>query len=151
MANDHIMKAIAAWFAGISLICGCAFQDHPDGALVLDAVGPSHIQSNGTASGGTLVVYTAPDPQAHFNSSPYHTYYSDYQILSEQGALIRKVTNDSGTVIEGPVEVSLPGGHYRVHARSNGFGWVTVPVAVEPGKVTLVHLDSGETTKRAKL
>jgi hypothetical protein len=62
-----------------------------------------------------------------------------------------EVTNDSGTVIEGPVEVLLPGGHYRVHARSNGCGWVTVQVVVEPGLVTLVHLDCGERTIRAKL
>ena len=151
MANDHTMKEIAVLFAGISLICGCAFRDRPSGALVHDAVGPSQIQSKGTASGGTLVVYSAPDPQAHFSGSPYHAYYSDYQILSEQGNLIRKVTNDTGTVMEGPLEVSLPEGHYRVHARSNGRGWVTVPVIVESGKVTLLHLDCGEKHQRAKL
>ena len=87
------------------------------------------------------MVYTAPDPHAHFDGSSYHRYYSDYEVRSEDGALIKKVHNDSGTVVEGPVEVNLPAGKYRVHARANGYGWVTVPVVIEPGKVTTVHLE----------
>jgi hypothetical protein len=120
------------------LVCGCA--GHRRSEIVLDTVTPeSSARAPEERSG--LIVYTATDPHAHFDGSSYHMYYSDYEVRSEAGDLIKKVHNDSGTVIEGPVEVKLPAGRYRVHARANGYGWVTVPVVIEAGRVTTVHLD----------
>jgi hypothetical protein len=109
--------------------------------MVLETVTPENSAPRNTPAASALVVYTAPDPHAHFDGTPYHLYYSDYEVRSEDGALVRKVHNDSGSVIEGPVEVNLPAGKYRVHARANGYGWVTVPVLIEAGKVTTVHLE----------
>ena len=109
--------------------------------MVLDTVTPESSAPHAAGMSSGLVVYTAPDPHAHFDGTSYHLYYSDYEIRSEDGGLVRKVHNDSGTAIEGPVEVNLPAGKYRVHAKANGYGWVAVPVIIEPGKVTTVHLD----------
>ena len=121
------------------LVCGCASTNHSE--VVLDTVTPESSAARPAEDQSGLVVYTAPDPHAHFGGSPYHMYYSDYEVRSEDGALVRKVHNDSGTVVEGPVEVHLPAGKYRVHARANGYGWVTVPVVIEPGKITTVRLN----------
>jgi len=37
----------------------------------------------------------------------------------------------------------LPAGTYRVVARANGYGIVTVPVVIEKNQVTTVHLEGG--------
>jgi len=121
------------------LLCGCASPRRSE--IVLDAVTPETSPARVIPDSSALVVYTAPDPHAHFDGTSYHMYYSDYDVRSEDGTLVRKVHNDSGTAVEGPVQVRLPAGRYRVHARANGYGWVIVPVVIEQGKVTTVHLD----------
>jgi hypothetical protein len=133
------MKTFLPCFFLALLLCGCVSSRRSE--LVLHTVTPDSPPARAAEENSALVVYTAPDPHAHFEGASYHMYYSDYEVRSENGTLIKKVHNDSGTVIEGPVEVKLAAGKYRVHARANGHGWVTVPVVVEPGKVTTVHLD----------
>src|SRR3954469_2224604 len=140
------MKAFLHCLLLVVITCGCASRSgHDRVGLVLGTVGPEPLAQRKAASEGTLVVYTALDQHAHFNTSAYHRYYSDYEVRSESGAVVKKVHNDSGTVVDGPVEVPLGPGHYRVHAKANGYGWVTVPVVIESGQVTTVHLDGGRT------
>ncbi|HSU52759.1 MAG TPA: hypothetical protein VLT36_01725 [Candidatus Dormibacteraeota bacterium] len=88
------------------------------------------------------MVFTARDPHAHFNGSPYHQYYSDYKVCDEQGNLLQTIHNDSGTYVDGPAEVKLPAGKYRVLARASGSREVAVPVIIASHQVTTVHLDS---------
>lgn len=140
MAIEETVKAKPFLFVMIAVGLGCAYRQRE---LVLDAVGPCHLESRTVEAGGTLVVYSARDPFPHFNSSPYHDYHSDYRILSNKGATLKNVHNDSDTVVEGPVEVKLKAGTYLVRARANGYGWVTVPVVIEAGRGTKVHLDGG--------
>ena len=45
--------------------------------------------------------------------------------------------------LEGPKRVQLPVGTYRVVARANGYGVVTVPVIIRADQVTTVHLEGG--------
>lgn len=135
-------------FAPVSLLllltgAGCATHS---GELVLDRVGPAHAQANSRASEGTLVVYTALDQSLHFYGSPYHAWYSGYEVLSEDGRVVKKVMNETGTVVEGPAQVKLLQGKYRVRARSNRYGLVTVPVLIESRQMTVVHLDGGPTS-----
>jgi hypothetical protein len=87
------------------------------------------------------VVFSAFDPQARFNGYPYRRYYTSYKIFSPDGQLLQTVQNDNGTLAEGPREVALPPGTYRVIARANGRGFVTVPVVIVPDRVTTVHLE----------
>jgi hypothetical protein len=54
---------------------------------------------------------------------------------------LRTVHNDNGELVEGPAEVSLAGGRYRVVALANGYGLVIVPVVIVRSQVTTVHLE----------
>jgi hypothetical protein len=91
---------------------------------------------------GTLMVYSAYDVNADFNSrDPYRPEYSDYKIYTANGNLLQRVHNDSGTILQDPASVRLPAGKYRVVARANGYGYVTVPVLIEAQQTTLLHLE----------
>lgn len=124
--------------AATALLSGCA-SHRP--ALVLDPVGPPPFASAAAGSTGTLKVFSAYEQGADFNSPPYHREYSDYRIFSVDGNLVQTVQNDSGNLAEAPKRVQLPAGSYRVIARANGYGEVTVPVVIRPNQVTTVHLE----------
>lgn len=127
----------------LSLFCGCSTGS---GGLVLDPVGPAQTQVLGADSAnGQLVVYSAYEANADFNSrNPYSPEYSDYRIFTAGGKLLRKVHNNDGTMVQGPVNVELAPGEYRVKAHANGyFGYVTVPVFIERTKSTVLHLEGG--------
>jgi hypothetical protein len=121
-----------------ALASGCTA---PCGGVVLAPVEPS---AGRVAGAGSLVVYSAFDVNPSFNSrDSERQHYSDYKILTEDGRLLRVVHNDSGTLMQDPLQVALPAGHYRVLADANGCGLVTVPVVIADGKLTTVRLDHG--------
>ncbi len=124
--------------AGVAFLTGCA--SHRPG-LALDPVGPTPFASSDTGSTGMLMVYSAFEQGAEFNSPYYRRQYSDYRILSADGKLLQPVHNDSGTLMESPKRVQLPVGIYRVVARANSYGEVIVPVAICANQVTTVHLE----------
>ncbi len=125
-----------------ALLSGCATEKN---GLALDTVGPPLSQPTAANStNGTLVVYSAYEVNADFNRrDPYRPEYSDYRIFSTDGKLLRKIHNNSGTILQDPVPVELPAGKYRVIARANGYGYVTVPVIVEAQQSTILHLEGG--------
>jgi len=140
-----IMKALA--LISLSLILagvGCATHH---GELVLERVGPAQAHQTQAESAGTLMVYSALDQSPHFNGSDYHAWYSPYEVMSEDGQIVKKVANDTSTVVQGPAEVKLAPGKYRVKARANGYGLVIVPVLIEPERLTTVHLEGGDKWK----
>src|SRR5689334_16291691 len=111
--------------SGIVFLAGCAsFQN----GLILDAVGPAPSGNRVPRPNGVLVVYSAFDQHAHFNGAPYRRYHTNYKILSEDGKLLKAVHNDVGGVTQDPRRIVLSSGKYRIVARANGYGWVTVPV-----------------------
>jgi hypothetical protein len=124
-----------------ALAAGCA----TGGGLVLDTVGP--VQAPVTredSATGTLVVYSAYEVNADFNSrNPNVPEYSDYRILDADGKLIQRVHNVTDDSIQGLVPVELPAGKYNVIAHSNGYGYVTVPVIIETRQNTILHLEGG--------
>jgi hypothetical protein len=128
----------ASVLVAAALLGGCVSQQH---RLVLDPIGPPIPQSAGPSSAGTLMVFSAFDPHAHFNDLPYLRHYTDYKITSEDGKFVQTVHNDSGTILEEPKRVELPAGAYAVVARANGYGVVTVPVIIRANQVTTVHLE----------
>jgi hypothetical protein len=127
--------------AGI-LLSGCATGKN---GTVLDTVGPPLSQpAAANSTNGTLVVYSAYEVNADFNSrDPNRPEYSDYRILTNDGKLLQRVHKDSGTALQDPVAVGLPPGKYRVSARANGYGYVTVPVIIETQPSTILHLEGG--------
>ena len=123
------------------LLTGCAARNR----LVLDPVGPPSSQPVAVGSNlGTLVVYSAYEVNADFNArDPYRPEYSDYKIFYSEGRLRQKVHNNSGTILQEPAKMELPAGRYQVMARANGYGIVTVPILIEAGKNTVIHVEGG--------
>jgi hypothetical protein len=131
---------LAALALSLASMAGCAPTEHD---LVLAPVGPPPLTQAPAASTGSLLVFTAFDAFPHFNSQPEDLFYSDYQLCSADGKLLRKVRNNPSPSVPGPVGVDLPPGEYRVVAHANGYGRVAVPVVIRPHQVTTVHLEGG--------
>jgi len=134
------MKRLVVLLMAGALWAGCA---SPNNDPVLNTVGPvPSIAGNDHSATGTLVVYSAYEVNADFNSrDPNRPEYSDYRIFSDDGKLLEKVHNDSGTIFQDPRRVTLPTGSYRVFARANGFGYVTIPVTISSEQTTMVRLE----------
>ena len=126
------------------LLAGCTTFHN---GMVLEGVGPGPASTvNATAADGTLMVFSAYDVNADFNSRDAHRpVYSDYRILTADGKLQQRVHNDSGTMLQRPMGVELPPGQYRIVAAANGYGMVTVPVTIAAGQTTILHLQGGST------
>ena len=123
------------------LLAGCASSQH---SLTLAPVGPPTNQPVALNDNGTLVVFSAYEATpANQGDYEHRRHYSDYKILSEDGKLLQVVHNDSNTVLREATQVNLAPGRYRVVARANGYGIVTVPVVIERSQVTTVHLEGG--------
>jgi hypothetical protein len=127
--------------AGI-LLMGCTAGNSE---IVLDPVGPPTAQAARVNPNlGILTVYSAFEVNADFNSrDPNRQEYSDYRIYSPDGKLLQRVHNDTGSNFGSPAGVSLAAGKYRVVARANGYGTVTVPVVITGNRDTTVHLEGG--------
>ena len=129
----------------IGLASGCAFKRQN---VVLAPVGPPHLVEGipGARDGG-VAVYSALNignfTPGELEEVPYH---SGYKIYSADGKVLKTVNNKVGSYVEDPPTVSLPPGHYTVVARASAFGIVTVPVVIEAGKTTFVHLNGSELT-----
>jgi hypothetical protein len=119
------------------LFSGCAFRES---GLVLDPIGPPAGPPIGGGSTGSLRVFTAFDPAPDFNSLPYRRRYSSYTILASDGHVVQTVANRN-VQRESVETVVLPAGKYRVLARANGYGPITVPVVIEANRETTVHLE----------
>jgi len=124
-----------------TLLSGCASAQH---GLTLNPVGPPSVQPTAANDTGTLVVFSAYDvTAAGVGDYEHRRHYSDYKIFSPDGKLLQTVHNDSNTVLREATRVKLPAGTYRVVAKANGYGMVTVPVVIEKNEVTTVHLEGG--------
>lgn len=129
----------AVLLASVALGPGCRTTKQ---GVVLDPVGPPVLSKTKISTQGTLVVYSAQEVDADFNArDPYRPEYSDYKIFTPDGNLLRRIHNNSGTLLQDPLPVSLPSGRYRVVALANGYGFVTVPVDIQPDQTTELHLE----------
>jgi len=70
--------------------------------------------------------------------------HTDYTICTRDGEVLQRVRNARNPNDPEPAQVPLPPGSYEVKANARGFGLVTIPVVVEPGKLTMVNLQRGE-------
>ena len=126
----------------VALFSGCATKK---GGLALNTVGPASDQTTmANSTNGTLIVYSAYEVNADFAGRDRRSpVYSDYKILTGDGRLLRKVHNNSGTILQDAVPAELAPGKYQVVAPANGYGHVTVPVMIETGRTTVLHLEGG--------
>jgi len=74
-------------------------------------------------------------------ANPSHYQHTDYRVYDERGKSVRYVGNSVGEYDSSPRVISLPPGRYIVRARAKDYLSVEVPVVVEPGRTTSVHLD----------
>ncbi|KAB2671367.1 MAG: carboxypeptidase regulatory-like domain-containing protein [Verrucomicrobia bacterium] len=132
----HVTLATAA------LAAGCVTRRS---TFVLPPVGPAPAAAPATADHlGFLQVYAAFEVHAEFSRlDRTRRRHGDYRIEFDDGRPPMAIHNDTPSSGEGPAVYGLEPGTYRVFARANGYGLVTVPVEIEPGQVTEVHLEGG--------
>jgi len=124
----------------IAMWVSCATQPH----LVLETVGPHFAAGSSRlafAGTGFLKVYSATETRhvGKFNDYFPHT---PYLIYETNGNVLRWVQNAVANIDETPALVRLPAGFYSILAQDDDYGRVTVPVVIEGGETTSVHLEN---------
>jgi hypothetical protein len=91
---------------------------------------------------GSLSVFSAYDTGQNGLGYPEQVQiHSDYRLYDQDGRFVETVANHSGAWGEDPAPVSLAPGSYRIEARANGYGIVSLPVVIATSQVTTVHLE----------
>jgi hypothetical protein len=132
------MKALplilaAAGFA--TALCSCMAAIPP-----LPPVGPETTARAFRGNEGSLQVFTATTT-AEVDFEAYFHPHTGYRIEDAAGNTVQFVPNHPSEMSEQPDVVTLAPGTYRVVAESTWCGLVTVPVVIEQGRATTVHLD----------
>ena len=137
------MKTSIVLIVGAAAISLSGCVSRKDG-LVLDPVGPPVAQPLVASASGSLIVFSALDVHApDLSDDDYRQRYTDYEIFSTSGKPLQTVHNDIWRAFDQPTKVELPAGSYRIVARANGCGKITVPVVIVTHKVTEIHLEGG--------
>ena len=122
----------------VFLFAGCISN-----SKVLTPVGPDAMAQAAAGSSGYLQVFSATEKSTPFASDDrtYFNLHTGYDINDTTGKSIRFEANHMSNMDEWPDKVILPAGSYSIVAESTCCGLVTVPVAIEKGKITNVYLD----------
>jgi hypothetical protein len=137
----------------VSVLVGCTSIT----PVAVAQVGPNPFGIRSKSSKGELQVFSCltaqSDDQNQGSTDPIWSQHTDYYIYDLRHKLIKHVDNTIGHYEEAPRVVALPAGTYLVKAHANDYFWVDVPVTIEPGRTTRVHLDDhwGMTGDAAKL
>ena len=116
--------------------------------IALAPVGPRPFAARtSSARTGSLQVFSSLEEQSddqnqeNSGASPFWYQHTDYTIYDAKGKLVKHVDNTAGHYSTSPRLVSLRPGNYAVSARDKEWRSVTVPVVIERGRTTKVHLD----------
>jgi hypothetical protein len=113
--------------------------------VVLAPVGPDPSGFENPSASGQLEVYSGLAMQSDNQNQGSHDsvwyQHTDYAIYDLQGKMVRDVGNTIGHYEEAPRCMVLPAGKYVVQAQANDYLQVRVPVTIERGRTTTVHLD----------
>ena len=133
MKNIYLILGAAM----LPLLIGCASTP-----VVLAPVGPNPLVSKNTASGGGLQVFSNLIGRSEGNNPTWYQ-HTDYYIYDLHGQLVKHVNNTTGYYAKAPCRTALPVGEYIIQARAKDYGnlWIKVPVVIQDGKTTRVHLD----------
>jgi hypothetical protein len=130
MKNISLIGAVI-----IPLLSGCASTP-----VALNSVGPAPATPAGEyVATGWLRVYTATDAHEIGDNTYYYT-HTGYHIYTEDGKLWKYIPNHTGDMDESVANVQIPEGKYKVLARSEPYNVVIVPVLIQAGKTSEVHL-----------
>lgn len=129
------MKRNICAVALIWLVVGCSSTP-----LVLAPVGPNPVGLSDPTPNGQLEVFSALNGHSEGNN-PAWFQHADYAIYSVQGRCLKHVGNTVGYYSLRPRIISLPAGNYVVRAQAKDYQFVEVPIVIDPGRITKVHLD----------
>jgi hypothetical protein len=116
-------------------LAGCASSP-----VALAPVGPNPAGQISQNRNGQLEVFSALRWRSE-GDNPAWPQHTDYDICNPQGKAVKHVANAVGHYAEAARLISLPAGKYVVKAHAKDYLWVEVPVVVEAGRITKVHLD----------
>ena len=136
------MNIKPAFRTGLAVACGLILFNNcaTTPPIVLETVGPESPGRSGTGK-GYLLVYSATDKvqDGKLDFFP-HTGYTVYDAT---GKFVHYTPNRVGNTDPVPVTIPLAAGIYKVVARAELYGRVTVPVKIDNGKLTVVYLERG--------
>jgi len=119
----------------ISLLAGCVTK-----SVLLPSVGPNPNDRASSTAYGELEVYSASEQRIE-GDNPTWIQHTDYSICDSQGKVIKKVWNVIGYYETPPQRVRLAPGSYLIRARASDNLRTQVPVTIQAGLLTTVHLD----------
>jgi hypothetical protein len=119
----------------VAVVAGCATKP-----VTLAPVGPRPGDRVAYTSTGHLRVYSETRAREIGDNTYYYT-HTGYAIRDLSGKTVLYVRNHVGDMDEIPTLVTIPSGSYWVVAQSPRYGRVTVPVKIQDGRTTVVHLD----------
>ena len=131
------MKSFLVVLGGAAALLWTGCASNP---VVLAPVGPNPTRLPGPDDQGQLEVFSAREEQVEGDTSVWYQ-HADYNVYDSNGRKVRHVGNTVGHYDEAPRRIDLPAGGYLVKAPAKDFLWVEVPVVIEPGRITRVHLD----------
>jgi hypothetical protein len=141
--KEEIMRSILL-FSVAAMVLGFAGCASP--SLVVAPVGPNPDGPQSAASTGWLQVFSRKIEQSDDRNqggdglSDWRR-YSDYTIYNARGKPVQHVDNALEHYSQSPQRIALPAGRYLVKAQAKDYFWVKVPVTIESGRTTRVHLD----------
>ncbi len=124
----------------VSVLVGCASTP-----VTVAPVGPNPLGGDNQASRGGLQVFSSlaeqSDNQNQGSRDDVWYQHTDYYVYDRQHRPVKHVDNDIGHYETTPRLITLPPGKYIVKAQAEDYSWVNVPVRIERGRTTRVHLD----------
>ena len=133
--SQRLARHVAA--AGCALLVACSTSHE---SLVLAPVGPSSGGREGLFGGeGYLRVHTATETRDSGGITFYP--HTSYVVYNSEGRRVIGVQNHVGLQDQKPMTVPLPQGRYVVYAQAEGYGRVTVPIAIAASRTTVVFLE----------
>ncbi len=113
--------------------------------VALAPVGPNPARTQRMSGTGELQVFSSleeqSDNQNQASRDPVWYQHANYAVYDAQGHLVARVDNVTGHYSQAPRRVALPPGQYLVRAPARDYLQVAVPVTIERGRLTRVHLD----------
>ncbi len=116
-------------------LLGCATTP-----VAVAPVGPNPSGPKDPGRNGQLEVFSALAGRTEGNN-PTWFQHTDYSIYNLRGKPMKHVDNTVGYYASAPRLISLPPGKYFVRAEARDYLSVAVPVVIQPGQITKVHLD----------
>lgn len=125
--------------AAAGLLSGCATS-----TVMRVPVGPNPAAATMVAPDGILKVYSAKEQEQNVGFEFPYDQRTDYYIYDSTGKETQHIIDNNRGHFEAiPRGIQLPPGKYNVKALAAvGLGeWITVPVVIESGRTTEVHLN----------